>query len=67
MERIIIKIADDVKAFIQAQDNARQHACATFIASRAALRVAPAAIQFYEFHNSARERDLTSLVLWCHL
>lgn len=67
MERIIIKIADDVKAFIQAQDDARQHACATFIASRAALRVAPAAIQFYEFHNSARERDLTSLVLWRHL
>lgn len=67
MERIIIKIADDVKAFIQAQDDARQHACATFIASRAALRVAPAAIQFYEFHNSARERHLTSLVLWRHL
>lgn len=67
MERIIIKIADDVKAFIQAQDDARQHACATFIASRAALRVAPAAIQFYEFHNSAREHDLTSLVLWRHL
>ena len=67
MERIIIKIADDVKALIQAQDDARQHACATFIASRAALRVAPAAIQFYEFHNSARERHLTSLVLWRHL
>lgn len=64
MERITINNADELKAFIEAQKVARQHACATFIASRANLRYAPAAIQFYEFHREALKRAFTSCVIW---
>jgi len=47
LERITIKNRDELEAIILAQDGARQQACATFIASRAALRGAPPAIQFF--------------------
>ena len=64
MERIKITEEKGVEAFINAQDESRRQTCATFIASRAALRVAPHAIQFYEFHSYALARDLTSCMIW---
>ena len=64
MEHITITGEEGVKAFIEAQDEARQQACTTFIASRAALRVAPAAIQFFEFNTTAIGHVLTALVTW---
>ena len=47
MERITINNADELKVFIEAQKVARQHACAVFTASRAALRCLPYAINFF--------------------
>jgi hypothetical protein len=47
MDQVTIKDWDAVKAFINAQDNARQQACAALIASRVALRVASDAIEFF--------------------
>ena len=64
MEQITIRNGDDVKAFVNAQDGARRLACAAFIASRAALRGTPYALNFYEFGVKARERDLTPCVIW---
>ena len=64
MERITINHAYEIKKFIQTQEQARRRACNVFIASRAALRVAPYAIQFFEFDPICRQRDLTSLVIW---
>ena len=63
MEQITIRNEDDVKAFVNAQDGVRRLACAAFIASRAALRGAPYALNFYEFGVKARERDLTPCVI----
>ena len=64
MERIIIKNADDIKAFIEAQNEARQHACALFLASRAALRVAPYAINFATVSDQAEMHNFTAVFLW---
>lgn len=64
MDQVTITDRDAVEAFINAQDDARQQACAAFIASRAALRVAPVAVRFSEFDDHPRKRDLTSLVIW---
>ena len=64
MDQVTITDGDAVKAFINAQDDARQQACAVFIASRVALRVAPFAIRFFEFDDRAHERDLTSVMIW---
>ena len=64
MERITLKSGEDVKAFIEAQDEARQQACAAFIASRAALRASPIAILFFEFDEATIKRDVTSLFSW---
>ena len=64
MDQVTITDGEAVKAFIKAQDDARQQACAVFIASRAALRMATVAIRFFEFDDRARERDLTSVVIW---
>ena len=64
MDFTIIKHSDDVIAFIKAQSKDRQHACAVFLASRAALRGAAPAIELHEFSKLARERDLTSLLTW---
>ena len=64
MERITINNAYELKKFIQTQEKARRRACNVFIASRAGLRVAPYAKQFFEFDPIARQRDLTSLVIW---
>ena len=64
MERITLRSGEDVKAFIKAQDKPRQKAYATFIASRAALRVAPYAIQFFEFHPRTENPNATSLIIW---
>ena len=61
MERITLRSGEDVKAFIKAQDEARQQACAVFIASRAALRASPTAIQFFEFDEGP---NFTSLMTW---
>ena len=72
MEWIRINSDEDVKIFFEAQGDARRHAYAIFIASRAALRYASDAISFYEFDNYANERRLTSLTFfalfisfWC--
>ena len=64
MEWIRINSDEDVKIFFEAQKVARQHACATFIASRGALRVAPFAIQFLEFHPRTENPNATSLIIW---
>jgi hypothetical protein len=64
MDQITITDGDAVEAFINAQDDARQQACAVFIASRVALRMAPVAIEFFEFDDHARKRYLTSVMIW---
>jgi hypothetical protein len=64
MDQIAITDGDAVEAFINAQDDARQQACAVFIASRVALRMAPVAIEFFEFDDHARKRYLTSVMIW---
>ena len=64
MKRITLRSGEDVKAFIEAQEEARQQACAVFIASRAALRVAPYAIQFYEFEELAMDWSFDSIGIW---
>lgn len=64
MDQVTITDGDALEAFINAQDDARQQACAAFIASRAALRVAPVAIEFFEFDDRAGKRDLTSVTIW---
>ena len=64
MDQVTITDGDAVKAFINAQDDARQQACAVFIASRVALCVAPFAIRFFKFDDRAHERDLTSVMIW---
>ena len=64
MELSTPRSGEDVKAFIKAQDEARQQACAVFIASRAALRVSPVAILFFEFDEATIKRDVTSLFTW---
>lgn len=46
MDQITITDGDALEAFINAQDDTRQQACAVFIASRVALRMAPVAIEF---------------------
>lgn len=61
MERITINNTDDLKAFIEAQKVARQHACAVFIASRTALRVAPDALNDAQFNGSASEFEVFCL------
>ena len=64
MERSTLRSGEDVKASIKAQDEARQQACAVFIASRAALRASPVAILFFEFDEATIKRDVTSLFTW---
>ena len=64
MERITITDVDDLEAFIEGQMDARKYACAVFIASRAALRSAPYAINFLEFHKAASDHNLSSLATW---
>ena len=64
MDQVTITNRAEVKAFINAQDDARQQACAVFIASRAALRVASDAIEFFEFDDHAGKLDLTSVMIW---
>ena len=61
MEHITITNEEGVKAFINARVAAQQQACATFIASRAALRAAPPAIQYFEFDEGP---NFTSLMNW---
>ena len=64
MERITINNADELKAFIEAQNVSRQHACAVFIASRAALRISPYAIKYFEFNGLAIKWDFVSKFIW---
>jgi hypothetical protein len=64
MDQITITDGDAVEAFINSQDDARQQACAVFIASRVALRMAPVAIEFFEFDDHARKHYLTSVMIW---
>jgi hypothetical protein len=64
MDQITITDGDAVEAFINAQDDARQQACAVFIASRVALHMTPVAIEFFEFDDHARKRYLTSVMIW---
>ena len=64
MEQITITDEEGVKAFIEAQQEARQRACATFIASRAALRVAPHAISIYEFEDVSKKWNFLSKFVW---
>jgi hypothetical protein len=58
MAKITLRSGEDVKAFIEAQEEARQHDCAVFIASRTALRVAPDALDYAEFNGSASEFEV---------
>ena len=64
MERLIINSADDVKAFVEVQEEARQRACNLFIASRAALRVAPYAVEFVELNIRTANLKVKSMVIW---
>ena len=64
MERITLRSGEDIKAFIEAQEEARQQACAVFIASRAALRISPYAIKYFEFNGLAIKWDLVSKFIW---
>ena len=64
MAKITLRSGEDVKAFIEAQEEARQHACAVFIASRAALRLSSYAIEYFEFNGLAREWDFVSKFIW---
>ena len=63
MERITINNPDELKAFIEAQKVARQHACAVFIASRAALRISPYAIKYFEFNGDEFKRFDISIIM----
>lgn len=64
MEGIILNSGEDVKAFIEAQDEARQQACAVFIASGAALRLSPYAIKYFEFNGLAIKWGFVSKLIW---
>ena len=63
MGRITINNADDLKAFIEAQKVARQHACGVFTASRAALRCLPYAINFFQHSDFFVDRNINCLVI----
>ena len=63
MERITINNAYDLKAFIDAQKVARQHACGVFTASRAALRCLPYAINFFQYSDFFVDRNINCLVI----
>ena len=64
MEGLIINSADDVKAFVEVQEEGRQRACNLFIASRAALRVAPYAVEFVELNIRTANLKVTSMSIW---
>ena len=64
MEQITITDKEELKAFINAQNVVRKKACAVFIASRTALRVAPYAIRLFEFHEKSLKHGLTSMHTW---
>ena len=57
MGQIAITNSEGVKAFIEAQEEARQQACANFIASSAALRVAPDALGLLDFDGLEQDFD----------
>ena len=61
MEHITITDEEGVQAFIEAQEDARKRACATFIASRAALRAVPYAIQIFVFNSTMIKQSMGSI------
>ena len=64
MKRITINNADDLKKFIQTQEDSRQQAFAVFITSRAALRLAVFPLRFFQLSSAVYKNDLTSIFNW---